>query len=230
MGVAVLPGMSRPLSTLRCVCALACALSGTAYADDAGWHKVHEERGILVSTRTGSDAALPSFRGQAQVEAPVLHVLSVLLDDARSSEWAKGADQSNVLRTIDARTQIIYARSKQPWPVQDRDVVMKRSVAVLKPNQLYRVHLTCVPGEKPKVEGAVRIKRCETTFMLHAIDEKRTAIDYRVQADPGGNNPDWIVRMASKNIPLDTLAGLRKQVVRTRGKYDQAVAQWAKAR
>jgi hypothetical protein len=222
--------MTRSLSTFSCLCALALALSGTAHAEEAGWQKIHEERGIRVSTRVGSKDALPSFRGQAQVEAPVLHVLAVLLDDEHSSEWAKGADKSSVLRTIDERTQIVYARSRQKWPVQDRDVVMKRSVEVLKPNQLYRVQLKCVPGEKPQVDGAVRIKRCETTFMLHAIDDGRTMIDYRVMADPGGNNPDWIVRMASKNIPLDTLTSLRKQVVRTRGKYDDSVAQWAKAR
>jgi hypothetical protein len=51
-----------------------------------------------------------------------------------------------------------------------------------------------------------------------------------INADPGGNNPAWIVEMASKSIPLDTLVALRKQAQRTRGKYDDAVAQWAKAR
>jgi hypothetical protein len=221
---------SQPAKISACACALLCLSASVALAEDAGWQKIHEEQGISVSTREGGADALPTFRGQAQVKAPVLHILAVLLDDEHSGEWAKGADESNVLRSIDERTQVIYARAHQRWPVQDRDVVMRRSVDVLKPGELYRVKLVCVPGEKPSVDGVVRVRRCENSFLLHAIDAERTMIDYRVHADPGGDNPDWIVRMASKNIPLDTLSGLRRQVVRTRGKYDATVAQWAKAR
>lgn len=211
--------------------ALATSLVRIAQAEDrAGWQPIHREQGVLVSTRAEPGRDLPSFRGQAKVNAPVLQLLAILLDDGRSSEWAKGADETHILRQLDDRTQIIYARSKQPWPVQDRDIVMRRTVDVLKPGEMFRVRLVCTPHEKPKVEGAVRVQRCETTFLLTAIADNQTAIDYRVNADPGGNNPAWIVKMASKSIPLDTLVALRKQAQRTRGKYDDAVAQWAKAR
>jgi hypothetical protein len=203
---------------------------GAARAEDTGgWQTNAEERGILVSTREEPGRDLPSFRGQAKVQAPVLHLLAILLDDARSGEWAKGADETRILRTVDAHTQIVYARARQPWPVKDRDVVMKRTVDVLKPGEVFRVHLTCVPREKPPVPGVVRVQTCETTFVLRAIDAATTSIDYRVNADPGGENPAWIVKMASKNIPLDTLSALRKQVERTRGRYDEAVAVLARA-
>lgn len=221
-----------PRSTLlssACLVFLASLVSGVAGAEDGGWRKLLERDGILVSAREEPGGDLPTFRGQGELKAPVLHVLAVLLDDAHSSEWARGADQSRVLRNIDAHTHIVYARSRQTWPVQDRELVMKRRVEVLKPGEVYRVHLVCVPGELPASEGAVRIRRCETTFVLRALGPERTAIDYRVHADPGGNNPDWIVRAASKAIPLDTLSNLRRQLARTRGRYDQAAARWAQA-
>lgn len=203
---------------------------GAARAEDSGgWQTIAQERGILVSTREEPGRELPSFRGQAKVDAPVLHLLAILLDDEHSNEWAKGADETSILRSVNDRTQIIYARARQPWPVKDRDVVMRRTVDVLKPGEMFRVHLTCAPNEKPRVDGVVRVQKCETTFVLHAIDATHTSIDYRVNADPGGQNPAWIVRMASKSIPLDTLVGLRKQAARTRGKYTEAVATWSKA-
>lgn len=220
--------MQRRLSILVALSAALC-FSVASAEDTGGWQTIAEERGILVSTRDEPGRDLPSFRGQTRLKAPVLHLLAILLDDSRSGEWAKGADETQIVRTVDARTQIVYARARQPWPVKDRDVVMKRTVDVLKPGQVYRVHLTCAPREKPPQAGVVRVQTCETTFVLRALDAANTAIDYRVNADPGGENPAWIVKMASKNIPLDTLSALRKQVERTRGKYDDAVALWAKA-
>jgi hypothetical protein len=207
------------------------SFAGLALAEDdgAGWQTLYEERGVLVSTREEPGVDLPSLRGQTSLNAGVLHLLAILLDDQHSTEWAKGADETQVLRRIDERSQVVYAHSRQPWPVKDRDLVMKRTVEVLEPGKAYRVHLVCVPEERARVENVVRVRRCETTFVLRAVDASHTQVDYRVHADPDGHIPAWIIRKASRSIPADTLRGLAKQVELTRGKYGQAMAQWAQA-
>ena len=109
--------------------------------------------------------------------------------------------------------------SSQPWPVRDRDLIMKRTLQVLEPGKAYRLHLVCTPDERPELDDVVRVRTCETSFLLRAVDAAHTQIDYRVQADPGGKIPAWIVRRASRSIPLDTLLALAKQLELTRGKY-----------
>ncbi len=210
---------------------LAVSLTVPAFAEESvsGWKTLFEEEGVLVSTRAEPGISLPSMRGQATLNADLFHVLAILLDDARSTEWAKGADETQVLRSIDPRTQLIYAHSRQPWPVKDRDLVMKRTVDVLKPGQAYRVHLVCMPSERAEVDNVIRVKRCETTFELTLVDGAHTRIDYRVHADPGGHIPTWMVRRASRSIPADTLRSLAKQVELTRGRYVKATATWARA-
>jgi hypothetical protein len=221
---------------------LSALLTGNVIAEDARldnrdgagadprWEKLYEEDGVVVSTHAEPGQSLPRMRGQTALRAPVLQLLALLLDDEHSIEWARGADETEVLRNVDTRTQIIYARSRQPWPVKDRDLVMKRTVEVLEPGKVYRVHLVCLPGEKPLKRNVVRVQTCETTFVLRALNHGRTAIDYRVHADPGGHTPDWLVRIASKSIPLDTLNALAKQIERTRGRYTAAAEHWASAR
>lgn len=221
------------MKQLRLVLMLALfGFAGLALAEDesGGWRTLYEERGVLVSTREEPGVDLPRLRGQTSLEAGVLHLLAILLDDEHSTEWAKGADETLVLRRIDQHSQLVYAHSRQPWPVKDRDLVMKRTVEVLEPGKAYRVQLVCVPEEHARVANVVRVRRCETTFMLRAIDASHTQIDYRVQADPDGHIPAWLIRKASRSIPADTLRGLAKQVKLTRGKYDQTMAQWAKAK
>jgi hypothetical protein len=207
-------------------------LTGTVTAasgqdPDRTWKKVLDQHGIVVSTREQPGQELPSFRGEGNVEGSVLHVLAVVLDDTRSREWAKDADEAKILRTIDARTQVVYTRSHQTWPIRDRDLVMKRTVEVLEPGRAFRVSLACLPGEKPEIEAAIRIKDCDTVFVLRKVGVETTHVDYRVRADPGGSNPAWAVRWASKNIPLETLVALRKQIVRTKGQYGDVMQTWS---
>jgi hypothetical protein len=203
--------------------------AGAAQDDEQEWRTIHEDHGVVVSTREQVGKALPSFRGQGDVKGSVLHVLAVVLDDARSKEWAKDAGEAEVLRVLDPRTQIVYTRSHQTWPIRDRDLVMKRTVEVLEPGRAFRVRLSCVAGEKPETPAAIRIKDCDTVFVLRAVDEQTTHVDYRVRADPGGSNPAWAVRWASKNIPLETLLALRRQLTKTKGQYEAVMRSWSTA-
>jgi hypothetical protein len=219
-------------SPLLAVTLLVASFAGVAFAEESrsGWQRLFEEEGVLVSTRAEPGIDLPSMRGETTIQGDPLHLLAILLDDARSTEWAKGADETQVLRSIDRRTQLIYAHSRQPWPVKDRDLVMKRTVDVLKPGRDYRVHLVCVPEGPAQIDNVIRVQHCETTFELHAVDATHTRIDYRVHADPGGHIPTWMVRRASRSIPADTLRALAKQVELTRGQYQKAASLWASAK
>lgn len=194
--------------------------------DESGWSKIYEESGITVSTRDEPGQDMPSFRGQTTLRGGLLHLLAILVDDTRSKEWAKGVDEGYVLRTLNPRAWIVYSFSRQTWPVQNRDLVMRRTVEVITPGEVLRVRLQCIPGQKAERDGTIRVTSCETSFVLRKLDEGSTSIDYRVRADPGGHSPIWIAKLASKSIPLDTLTALAKQVKRTKGQYDPAIKQW----
>jgi hypothetical protein len=220
--------LGRAVGVTLFVSALLCA--GPARADDeAGWQQIHEEHGVVVSTRAEPGRTLPTLRGRGAVRGSILHVLAIVLDDDRAKEWAKSADEAEVVRKIDQRTQIVYSRARQVWPVRDRDLVMKRSVEVVRPGEEFRVRLVCLSGEKPRIENVVRMTDCETVFWLRKIDAENTFVEFRVRADPGGSSPDWLVRWASQNVPLETLTALRRQVQRTRNSYAAVMRTWERA-
>lgn len=193
--------------------------------NEQGWKTVKTEAGITVSMRE-PEGELPTFRGRGTVDAPILHVLAILLDDRRSAEWFKTVQVSQRLQTIDARRSIVYSRSHQAWPAQDREMILQRTVQVRSAGNAYVVRLVCVPHERPVPRGTLRLADCETTFSLRKIDAGRTEVEHRVRADPGGNAPLWIARMLSKNVPFELLVGLREQAQRTRGKYDATIREW----
>jgi hypothetical protein len=192
---------------------------------EEGWEAVKTEDGIVVSMREPA-GELPTFRGQGTVEGSILHVLAILLDDRRSPEWFKTAQESSRLRTLDPLRSIVYSRSHQTWPAEDREMILKRTVAVQSPGQAYVVRLQCIPYARPVPRRTIRISDCETTFTLRKVDADHTQVEHRVRADPGGSAPLWIARALSKNVPFELLIGLRKQVQRTRGNYGGAIKEW----
>jgi len=213
-------------ASLSAVFALWAALPSALAQPESEWQKTHEESGIVVSTRSEPGDSVTTFRGQGEVKGGLLHLLAILLDDVRSKEWAKGVTRSEVLRNVDRQTAIVYSYSEQTWPVRDRDLVLKRTFERLPSGEL-RVRLVCLKSGEPESASAIRLKRCETVILLRKIDAATTYVDYRVMADPGGNNPGWLVRWVSKNLPLETLLALRQQVKRTKGTYQPFEREWA---
>jgi hypothetical protein len=205
---------------------------GVALADDArAWQFVSEKDGVKVSTRTEPGSDVATFRGQAKLRGAVLHLLSVLTDDARSPEWQDTLTEGRRLRVLDGlRSQIVYSRTSQPWPIRDRELVMHRTIDVVEPGSTYRVRLVCAPEAMPAKEGVVRITDCDSSFLLRKLDEKTTYVEAMVRVDAGGATPGWITNLASKNVTRETLTSLQRQADRTVGQYSEHIARWQEAR
>src|SRR5262245_54835242 len=135
--------MNRVAAGGLCV-ALWCASATAAGEANAGaWRVLGQQRGITVSVRNEPGRELPTFRGQGVIEGNVLLVLAIVLDVEAATQWAEGADEVALVREIDARTQVIYTRTDTPWPVSDRDIIMKRRTEVLRAGEAFRLHLEC---------------------------------------------------------------------------------------
>jgi hypothetical protein len=190
------------------------------------WKVVDRDRGIVVDTRAEPGRDLPTMRGRGVIEGEVNHVLAVVLDERGATEWAEGADRCKLLRRIDARTSLIYTYTDTPWPVSDRDIVMRRTIEVIKPGAEYRVRLLCAPRELAQVEGVIRVLDCDSHFYLRKESASSTFMEYQVNLDPGGSLPDWLIRWAAKKIPMNTFVSLEQQVEKVGSRYDREAARW----
>jgi hypothetical protein len=205
------------------------AIMGVARAEDRGaWRTLSAEDGITLSARDEPGSEVSTFRGQAKIRGSVLHLLAILVDDVRSKEWQEQVAEGRLLRSLDGpRSQLVYSRSRQTWPVKDRELVMQRTVEIIDPGRVFRVRLVCAPDAAPAKPGMVRVADCATSFLLRKIDERTTFVDASVRVSPGGATPSWVANLASKNIPRDTLTSLEKQAERTSGQYAAEIAHWA---
>lgn len=192
------------------------------------WYKLTERDGVQVYAKDHQDRSLPALRGVGVVEASVQDILAVLFDVSRNCEWVERCAESRVLKTIGETRRVVYSRSTAPWPVSDRDVIVRTSVQYDATTGNVRSGFKSVrsfPGAEP-VDGVVRMPRLTGYYLLVPLGDARTRLTFEVDADPGGALPAFLVKWASRSLPVDQINGLRRQVKRLRADARERVANW----
>jgi hypothetical protein len=196
-------------------------------AVDGGWRQDLTDQGVTVGVKDEPGRNLPVFRGTGTVDASVFELLAILDDAGRHCDWMPNCAGSQLLKKTSDWDRIEYHRTSAPFPVSDRDVVVHSVVTgnVDKQEVWARFDATSLAGHGP-VDGAVRMPRLRGYYLLQALDAQRSRVTYQIDADPGGMLPDWLARLASRKLPVQTIVGLRKQAAKMRGKYAAFLAKY----
>ena len=133
---------------------------------EAAWIEVAIDRGVTVWSRDGLDRMLPELRAQGKIYGELFHAMAVILDNERSPEWVPNCTESREIKRLDARTTWVYSVTDSPWPVSDRDTVVKVVAEEIELDQQYRVVMQAQPDLLPLVEGRVRIPYSKIYFLL----------------------------------------------------------------
>ena len=221
-GTVSVPGV-RLVGSLA-VLVLVAGLSSAEAADP--WRDVRDDDGIRVSQRLEPGRALAEFRAVAEIAASRWEVLAVITDVANQPKWMRRVSEVRVLETEEPLRAVFYLRMDMPWPVSDRDAVLDSHTEF--PDEARSVtHFaqTSRPAYEP-VEGVIRMPRLRGHYALTALEPGRTRVEYQVDADPGGNLPDWLATRMGRDDPWHTLNDLRKRVAATRGEYSAFLRRW----
>ena len=188
-------------------------------AGESAWKEVIVDQGVTVWSRDRSDRVLPELRARGQMNGELFHAMAVILDNERSCEWVPSCTESQEIKRLDARTTWVYSVTDSPWPVSDRDTVVKVVAETIEPNNKYRVLMQAQPDFLPLVEGRVRIPYSNIYFLLKRVNADTIEIEYGLDVDPGGALPKWMVRRTARKTLIETIIALEAQVARTRGEY-----------
>ena len=201
--------------------ALFCALlSGSLLAagtppKDLPWEKFDEDDGIAVFRREVPGSSVIALRGEGVVNAPILRVLSVLVDTARAPEWIDSLTETKVVRKLSDDEFIEWDHIATPVILKDRDFVFDiKLVLNPKDKQVSLNYHSVYDSGAPKTDY-VRGEFSYGTFRLTSIDGgKKTRFLCEVLADPKGSVAKWIVNLFQKDWPHKTIESLRKQVAK----------------
>ena len=208
--------MQKKRAKLSLLSVLASAILSTlaVNAHANGWEEITRDEGVVVSRKSVPGRSLPIFRGVVTYRHSIYDVVAVLDDIPLRTKWVHRCTESKLIKKVSDFSRIIYNRTDAPWPVSDRDVIVQSKVVVDPKGQTVKISFDSLKNYRPKRSGLVRIPRLHGFYFMEMLGENKTKVTYQIDSDPGGWLPNWIIKLASKKIPLKTLINLRQQVIK----------------
>ncbi len=195
-----------------CSCLVILISLNPLYSDE-NWKLVKHESGIKVFTKETADTDIDEFLGEAVIEAD-LSVIEAVFDNVQGqTEWMQDCIEAKLIDKKSRYEWIIYNVTNAPWPVEDRDVVVKTVTHRDPKNGLINIEINSTDHpDFPKIEGRVRMPGLEGGWEFKYLGSGKTKCAYRIKADPGGSLPVWLANKTTREIPYKTILSLMKMV------------------
>jgi hypothetical protein len=193
------------------------ALSATSSADEgsASWETIRNDAGIQVSRKVVPGSPFVAFRGEGDVDAPLLAVADVLVDIPHENQWMDSVREARILRKVTDTEYIMYSHLGTPPTLTDREFVADVRVTIDSSRRGLTVDMHSVDDPAAPHTDFVRGLLTESSFILRTNpDGHTTHVIAEIHCDPKGNLPSWVVNFFQRSWGYNTLTSLRKQVAR----------------
>lgn len=178
-----------------------------------GWERIDEDDGITTWKHEVPGQVVPGFRGQVVIPADIDKVRLAIEDVKSHTKWMHRCAESTTLKVLGETESLVYNRTDSPWPVSDRDVVLKtKRVVNGDGDEVLLAFQNTKSDLKGEQDGVVRMPKLVGFYKLTKLNDGRTKVVYQVEADVGGSLPNWIVKRVVKEMPYETLSKLRDRV------------------
>jgi hypothetical protein len=205
-------------TALAAALALGILTPGSSAADDSsgnGWERLRTEDGIIVSRKDVPGSAFVAFRGEGDVNAPLLAVGSVLVDVPHEKDWIDSVEDARVVRQISETEYVVYSHVGTPVTMSDRDFVADVRLIFDASQKSLTIRMHSVTDPKAPPTDYVRGELKDSSFILTSTDNgNKTHVVAEIHCDPKGSIAGWIVNLFQKSWGYNTLRSLRRQVAK----------------
>ena len=168
------------------------------------WSLAKEKDGISVYTRKVEGYQIKQTKVETIVDLPINVLYEVLIDFDHHDDWMVNFSNSELLTSADSTSYIYYIEVGAPWPIMDRDLVIKGSLEYMS-DSLVILSTNKVEGYKEERDKFVRIPMMNGQWQFEKIDEQRTKVTNSTHGDPGGMIPSWIVNIKLVADPIKSI-------------------------
>jgi len=185
-----------------------CTLTSFKKQNNDEWVYEQEKKGIKVFTKKGKWGHLRDSKATMQVSSTPEQMLATLTDFSGYQTWFPRCSKSRVVARLNENEFIVHLHFNAPWPVKDRDCVIRVKVTKDKTTGAITILQTSEPKYLKEEDDAVRIQQIQSVWKL-TPKNGGTEVVNEYSSNPGGNIPDWMTNTQSVENPMVTFENLK---------------------
>lgn len=195
------------MKNLFLVCILGYFSNQITFAQNWELKKIGE--GIKVYTRPESGTSFNSFKAEMEILAKPEQVRYILSHMHLYPDLFPDTKELKILARPNDSTLIQYTHTATPWPLDDRDGIYQLNFKS-RADGGFEVKSEAKPNYLPEKPSFVRIQKSNSSWEIIPNANGMLKITYVVNAEPGGNLPQWLVNAAATEIPYQTFVNLKQ--------------------
>lgn len=180
-------------------------------AQKAGpWELKKDKKDLKVYVRDSPDSPIKQLKMKFSVEASMSAIVLLLQDIAAIPDWVYKCPEAYHLKKINHSEEVYYNRMDFPWPLDDRDLIVKNTLVQDPVTKVVRSESFNKPSYIPAKEGIVRIPKLHLWWEFTPRNNGIVDVEYFLSSDPGGFIPAWMINLAIDQGPTQTIKAFRK--------------------
>ena len=183
---------------------------------DGEWTLRKEADHIRVYTIDQPDSSFKAFKAEAVLDAPIENLMAVMANPGSCVEWVHNCTESYAFGDGEFQDRFAYSVNDMPWPVTDRDYVLRIRTRGDKASGEIVMDLNAMPDQRAESGSRVRVDRSDTLYRFTPEGDK-TRMVWVQHTDPNGSLPGWLVNSLLVDIPVRSMEELER--VANRKKY-----------
>lgn len=169
------------------------------------WVLKKEVDGIKVYVRPANNSKLKELKLLTTMDAKMNTVVSYLSDKDNYHNWVYGCVESYLLKKISDHEVYHYQRTSPPWPMSDRDLVVRSIVRQDSISKVVYISANDVSNYMKENDGIVRVPKFIASWKITRLSSTKVELEHQVSLDPGGDVPGWILNLAISEGPVKSM-------------------------
>lgn len=162
-----------------------CAAAFATDASNAEWALQQDDGRIQVFTRPVAGSPFLEVKATALINAPIADIASRMGDGEGCVEWRVMCKSSEVLSVDSDTERNVYMVLDMPWPVADRDMVMRSIADIDTAAKTVTVQLQDASSKYPEQDYVRAVSNGQ--YQMKALGEEQVEFTYIMHTDLGGD-------------------------------------------
>ena len=171
-----------------------------------------QKNNIKVWTYQTENNPAIQYKAETTFDVPMEQAVELILNVEHVSKWVPYVSETRILSRDDQKGEfILYMVLDFPFPLQDRDVVVKGKMSRAS-NGVISIKNNAVAGYYPARKDRIRLSKYEGDWTFQKLATNKVKVTTSGYADPAGAIPLSFVNMFVQQQPYQMLLKMKQEL------------------